>query len=121
MLPTDMILAKLAAQHPLGALGTQQSHPEQAAEATPKRREPFPAWSAIDEAKKKADAFAHEAAREFDVASHKAQEKTGKIEPWTPKYYAACTVGGMLACVSDAISRKWMVNANCNRVLLTPQ
>lgn len=106
MLPTDTILAKLAAQHPLGALGTQQSHPEQAAEVAPKRREPFPAWSAIDEAKKKADAFAHEAAREFDVASHKAQEKAGKIEPWTPKYYAACTVGGLLACVSDDIPGK---------------
>lgn len=103
MLPTDSILAKLTAQHPLGALGKQQSHPEQAAEATHKRREPFPAWSAIDEAKKKADAFAKEAAREFDVASHKAQEKTGKIEPWTPKYYASCTVGGLLACVSEDI------------------
>lgn len=104
MLPTDTILVKLAAQHPLGALGKQHSYPEQATEATPKRREPFPAWSAIDEAKKTADAFTQEAAREFDVASHKAQEKTGKIEPWTPKYYAACTVGGMLACVGDNIS-----------------
>lgn len=53
----------------------------------------------IDESKRKADAFAKEAAREFDVVSQKAQAKTGKIEPWTPKYYAACTVGGLLACV----------------------
>lgn len=121
MLPTDSILAKLAAQHPLGALAAQQSHPEQAADATRKRREPFPAWSAIDDAKKKADAFAQEAAREFNVASHKAQEKTGKIEPWTAKYYASCTFGGMLACVSDDISGKRDLAANCNRALLTPR
>lgn len=121
MIPTDSILAKFAAQHPLGALGTQQSHPEQAAAATPKRREPFPAWSAIDDAKKKTNAFAQEAAREFDVASHKAQEKTGKIEPWTAKYYAACTFGGMLACVSGDISGKRDLFANCNRALLTPR
>lgn len=113
MLPTDSILAKLASQHPLGGLGRQQElHPEQPANATPKRREPFPAWSAIDEAKKKADAFAHEAAREYDIASHKAQEKTGKIEPWTPKYYAACTVGGLLACVSDEIYL-WKLAFSC--------
>lgn len=104
MLPTDAILAKMAGRHPLGALGlqqqSQQSQQDQSVTATPKRREPFPAWSAIDDAKKKADAFAHEAAREYEVVSHKAQEKTGKIEPWTAKYYAACTVGGLLACVS---------------------
>lgn len=66
---------------------------------TPKRREPFQAWSAIDDAKTKAEAIGKEAAREFEVASEKAQQKAGKIEPWSAKYYAACTVGGMLACV----------------------
>lgn len=106
MLPTNSILATLAARHPLGDLGVQQqSHREQSIKATFERREPFPAWSAIDEAKKKAGSFAQEAAREYDVASKKAQEKAGKIEPWTPKYYAACTFGGMLACVRDTISR----------------
>ena len=74
---------------------------EQPLNQTPKRREPFPAWSAIDEAKKTADSMAKEAAREFDIASQKAQQKTGKIEPWTFKYYAACTFGGVLACVSN--------------------
>lgn len=101
MLPPGSILAKVATQHPLGTLSLQQqSLPEEQVHATSNRREPFPAWSAIDEAKKKANAFAKEAGREYDVASHKAQERTGKIEPWTPKYYAACTVGGLLACVS---------------------
>lgn len=108
MLPTDAILANFAAQHPLGTLGAQrQSQQNQPVTAAPKRREPFPAWSAIDEAKKKADAFAKEAAREYDVASHKAQEKAGKIEPWSAKYYAACTFGGMLACVRSDSSLRY--------------
>lgn len=97
MIPTDSILTALASRHPLGALGTQ-AQAGQPADLNLKRREPFPAWSAIDDAKQKADAFAKEAVREYDVASKKAQNKTGKIEPWTPKYYAACVFGGMMAC-----------------------
>ncbi|KAJ6178474.1 hypothetical protein N7519_008935, partial [Penicillium mononematosum] len=79
-----------AAQHPVGAVSTTASPPA--------KNRPFTAWSALDDVKTKADSIAHEASREFDVASHKAQEKTGKIEPGSLKYYAACTYGGMLAC-----------------------
>lgn len=121
MLPPESTLVNFAAQHPLGTLSLQQqsrSEAEEHAQVAPKRREPFPAWSAIDEAKKKADIFAKEAVREYDVASHKAQEKTGKIEPWTAKYYAACTVGGLLACVSPDIYRQSSLGfANCSRAL----
>ncbi|KKK18289.1 mitochondrial phosphate carrier protein [Aspergillus rambellii] len=93
MFPDDQsIVNAFSSQHPW----TRQSQPSGAAES--RRREPFPAWSVIDETKKKADAIAKEATREFDIASKKAQEKTGKIEPWTPKYYAACIFGGTLAC-----------------------
>lgn len=81
-----------AAQHPLGAVSANTS-------PTAKNR-PFTAWSALDNVKTKADDIAHEASREFNVASQKAQEKAGKIEPGSLKYYAACTFGGMLACVS---------------------
>lgn len=81
-----------AAQHPVGAVSTTAS--------SPMKNRPFTAWSALDDVKTKADGIAHEASREFDVASQKAQEKTGKIEPGSLKYYAACTFGGMLACVS---------------------
>lgn len=96
MFPFDsVILEAFNAQNPLN----RPEEPKQAGSAALIRREPFPAWSVIDESKRKADAFAKEAAREFDVVSQKAQAKTGKIEPWTPKYYAACTVGGLLACV----------------------
>ncbi|GAQ04590.1 mitochondrial phosphate carrier protein 2 [Aspergillus lentulus] len=95
MFPSDsVILDAFNAQNPLN----RPQEPKQAGSAASIRREPFPAWSVIDESKKKADAFTKEAAREFDVVSQKAQAKTGKIEPWTPKYYAACTVGGLLAC-----------------------
>lgn len=100
MLP-DSIISIFAAQHPLGVLGKQQVSPSnESLQSASKRREPFPAWSTVDDVKKKADSIAQEAAREYNIASHKAQEKAGKIELWTPKYYAACTFGGLLACVS---------------------
>lgn len=106
MIPTDSVLAAIAARHPLGGLG--QSHSEQA-NRNPQlqKRAPFPAWSAIDDAKLKADAVAKEAAREYEVASKTAQSKTGNIEPWTGKYYAACIFGGMMACVCRNIYRGW--------------
>jgi solute carrier family 25 phosphate transporter 3 len=67
--------------------------------ATEWKREAFPAWSVVEDTKKKADAFGKEAAREYNIVSQKAQAKTGKIEPWTAKYYASCTIGGLMACV----------------------
>lgn len=92
----DIISSTFSSQRPLSQSGKQS----QLSRAPGTRgREPFPAWSVIDDTKSKADAFAKEASREFNVVSQKAQAKTGKIEPWTPKYYAACTVGGLLACV----------------------
>jgi solute carrier family 25 phosphate transporter 3 len=91
------IISTLAAGHPLGTPATQ-SEPE----VVPERPAPFPAWSAIDDAKSKADAVAHQAEREYNLASKKAQEKAGKIEPGSLKYYAACTFGGLLACVSNS-------------------
>ncbi|KAI9376314.1 mitochondrial carrier domain-containing protein [Aspergillus egyptiacus] len=92
MFPSDKIMASaFSAQNPFN----RQS---QGPATDIRKREPFPAWSVVEDTKKRADAFGKEAAREFDLVSQKAQAKTGKIEPWTPKYYAACTVGGMMAC-----------------------
>ncbi|EED12338.1 mitochondrial phosphate carrier protein, putative [Talaromyces stipitatus ATCC 10500] len=51
------------------------------------QRQPFPAWSAVDDVK-----------QSYGKLSTKAQAKTGKIEMFSPKYYAACTFGGLLAC-----------------------
>lgn len=101
MLPSESTVASLASQHPLGDLRSQQNSHSAQGLNVPKRREPFQAWSAIDDAKTKAEAIGKEAAREFELASEKTQQKAGKIEPWSARYYAACTVGGMLACVGE--------------------
>jgi solute carrier family 25 phosphate transporter 3 len=64
------------------------------------RAELFPTWSVVDDAKKSAEALSAEATKEFEKASAKAQAKAGHIELYSAKYYAACTFGGLLACVS---------------------
>ena len=61
----------------------------------------YPAWSAVDDAKNnKAAQLSDAAVREFEKSSSKIQAKTGNIEMYSMKYYAACTFGGLLACVS---------------------
>ncbi|KAI9835206.1 MAG: hypothetical protein M1819_002576 [Sarea resinae] len=62
------------------------------------RPELYSAWSAVDDLKNKAGQLSDEAAREISKASQKTQEKTGPIELYSAKYYAACTLGGLLAC-----------------------
>ena len=64
------------------------------------RPEVYGAFSVVDDTKEKAQKLSAEAAKEFEKASATAQAKTGNIEMYTPKYYAACTFGGLLACVS---------------------
>lgn len=64
------------------------------------RTELYPTWSVVDDAKDKANALSAEATKEFEKASAKAQAKAGHIELYSAKYYAACTFGGLLACVS---------------------
>ncbi len=59
----------------------------------------FSAWSAVDNVKDSKGGLANEAAREFEKASSIAQQKAGAIELYSAKYYAACTFGGILACV----------------------
>ncbi|KAH6898974.1 mitochondrial carrier domain-containing protein [Thelonectria olida] len=62
------------------------------------RPELYSAYSVVDDAKDKAKKLSDEATREFEKASSKAQAKAGKIELFSPKYYAACTIGGLMAC-----------------------
>ncbi|KAA8570330.1 hypothetical protein EYC84_002632 [Monilinia fructicola] len=62
------------------------------------RSELYTTWSVIDDAKNKANALSAEATKEFDKASASAKAKAGTIELYSPKYYAACTFGGLLAC-----------------------
>ena len=63
-------------------------------------RDAFPAWSAVDDVKSKAGQLSAEVQKEYQKASESAQKKTGKIELYSAEYYAACTLGGILACVS---------------------
>lgn len=68
------------------------------------RSEFYPTWSVIDDAKNKTKALSAEAQKEFEKASAKAQAKAGHIELYSAKYYAACTFGGLLACVCPRAS-----------------
>jgi solute carrier family 25 phosphate transporter 3 len=70
----------------------------------------FSAWSAVDDVKAEAHKLSEEAQKEYMKASAAAQAKAGKIELYSGKYYAACTLGGLLACV-----RSWKTNWRCNR------
>jgi len=62
------------------------------------RSELYGAWSVADDTKAKANQLSDKAVKEFDKASAAAQAKTGQIEMYSPKFYAACTFGGLLAC-----------------------
>ncbi|KAI9723148.1 MAG: hypothetical protein M1828_004251 [Chrysothrix sp. TS-e1954] len=62
------------------------------------REELYTAFSTADDAKNKANQLGDAAAAEFNKASNAAQAKTGQIEMFSPKYYAACTFGGLMAC-----------------------
>lgn len=48
----------------------------------------------------KANQLSKEAEKELEKAQRKIQQKTGGIELYSPKYYVACTIGGLAACVS---------------------
>ena len=71
------------------------------ARSTPYQARPelYGAWSVVDDAKSKANKLGAEATKEFEKASAAAQSKAGKIELYSGKYYAACTFGGLMACV----------------------
>jgi solute carrier family 25 phosphate transporter 3 len=62
------------------------------------RHELYGVYSVADDVKSKASELSNKAAKEFDKASAAAQAKTGQIELYSPKFYAACTFGGLLAC-----------------------
>jgi solute carrier family 25 phosphate transporter 3 len=93
--------------HPAIPFGRHPETPAKPAPAAAPKRTPlqarselYTAWSVIDDAKNKANALSAEATKELEKASAKAQAKTGQIEMYSAKFYAACTFGGLLACVS---------------------
>ncbi|CAK1363556.1 unnamed protein product [Cercospora beticola] len=70
-------------------------------QSTPKRKDIshlYTSWDVTEDAENKATQLSDKAAAELAKASNIAQEKTGKIELYSGKYYAACTFGGLMAC-----------------------
>ena len=69
---------------------------------TPLRSRPtkprYIAWSASE----KAASLSEEAQAELKKASAATQAKTGQIELYSGKFYAACILGGLLACVNNS-------------------
>lgn len=81
----------------------------------------FDYYSVADDAKKEAKKLSEEATREFEKASAKAKKASGGIELYTGRYYAACTFGGLLACVSrSSRRRRFAPSVPCGSPLLTP-
>ena len=87
-------------RHPLTAARSQESTPKPLPIKIASYQ--FPIWSVAEDAKSKANALSEEAQREIQKASVAAQAKTGQIELYSAKYYAACTFGGLIACVRTA-------------------
>ena len=79
------------------------SRPQTTRKENPLKRNLFTAWSAAETAKGKAAELADKATEKYEKASATAQAKAGGIELYSGKYYAACTVGGILACVCSAL------------------
>ena len=97
--PTQATLNEVfASQRPFSRSRTQAKSAEH-----PLKRPLFSAWSVAEDAKTKATQLSGAAINEYEKASAKAQAKTGAIELYSGKYYAACTVGGILACVCSTI------------------
>lgn len=61
----------------------------------------FDYYSVVDDAKNEARKLSAEAQREIEKASSKVRGAGGGgIELYSGRYYAACTFGGLMACVS---------------------
>ena len=88
--PTQGALSDVfSSRHPLTRPEPQQ----------PLRKPRFTAWSVAEDAKSKANALSEKAQQEIREASASTRAKTGQIELYSAKYYAACTFGGLIACV----------------------
>ncbi|RYP89660.1 hypothetical protein DL770_004238 [Monosporascus sp. CRB-9-2] len=87
-------------QQSFGSPLNPRRRPAQPSKATPYQARPelYAAFSVVDDAKNRAQKLSAEAQHEFDKASKAAQAKSGKIDLYSGKYYAACTFGGLLAC-----------------------
>jgi hypothetical protein len=99
-LPTGDVLKNVfPSSNPLTAYRIQSTEPPRTKYQA--RSELYGAWSVADDAKKKASQLSDAAVKEFEKTSGAAQAKVGTIELYSPKYYATCTLGGLMACVEQ--------------------
>lgn len=98
LFPTfDAVSSAFAATSPFSYAQPNAAQPDNTSRLA--RSDLYTAWSVADDAKQKTEQLSDAAVKEFNKASSAAQAKAGKIELYTAKYYAACTFGGLLACV----------------------
>ena len=91
--PTQSALNEVfSTRSPLRKITPEPSHRQ-----SPKPN--FSIWNVAEDAKSKASALSQEAKAELSKASNAARPKTGEIELYSLNYYAACTFGGLMACV----------------------
>ena len=118
LLPNHRSLQQSFGSPPQPTSEAPRSRSQQPSKATPYQARSdlyTAAYSVVDDAKNKAQKLSAEAQHEFDKASGAAQAKAGKIELYTPKYYAACTFGGLLACVSKCPAIRFPSNGRKGR------
>jgi len=97
LFPTQSCLNEVFANHS----PFSRPAPKPRSSEHPLKRPIFSAWSVAESAeaaKAKAGQLTDAAIDKYEKSSAKAQAKTGAIELYSGKYYAACTVGGILAC-----------------------
>ncbi|KAF2234532.1 mitochondrial phosphate carrier protein [Viridothelium virens] len=99
ILPTQAALsATFSPLIPNGRPKAQAQAPQTPRTSLRAREHLYPNWSVADDAKAKTNQLSDAAVKEFEKASSKVQQNTGKIELYSPQFYAACTFGGLLAC-----------------------
>lgn len=95
----DLSTLSSAFSRPSSLAGSDQTTSTKSASSSKLARpELYTAWSVADDAKTKANQLSNAAVKEFDKATGAAQAKTGNIELYSPKFYAASVFGGLLAC-----------------------
>lgn len=98
LFPTSTAINEVfSSRHPLTAARSQE--PTSKSLKTKNARPQFAIRSVTEDAKSSVNTLSEEAQREIKKASAAAQAKTGQIELYSAKYYAACTFGGLIACV----------------------
>lgn len=72
-------------------------------QSQPSSADRYPARSMVEGGKSNAGTLSKEAQSELRKASQTLQEKNGEIQLHSAKYYAACTFGGLIACVGPMV------------------